>query len=151
MVENEGSLHGRCPHERLDERFSERHDESSDYSDERSNAYSASPAPPSDHPTWLSIQPTACRLQQRRLAQRYPDFPGLNLTYETREGMIKHETEYDSSDATGYEPEKRASLEAQIANYADEIAYNAHDLDDGLRAGLFSLDDLNELELEFHC
>src|SRR5690606_5740719 len=61
-----------------------------------------------------------------QLEERYPDFPGLNLTYETREGMIKHETEYDKSDAAEFEPEKRASVEAQIANLADEIAYNAH-------------------------
>jgi len=81
------------------------------------------------------------------LEQRYPDFPGLNLTYETREGMIKHETDYDSSDATAYEPQKRASLEAQLANLADEVAYNAHDLDDGIRAGLFSVRDLEELEI----
>ncbi|MBE2199036.1 MAG: deoxyguanosinetriphosphate triphosphohydrolase [Anaerolinea sp.] len=80
-----------------------------------------------------------------QLEHRYPHFPGLNLTYETREGMIKHETSYDKSDATGYEPEKRASLEAQIANLADEIAYNAHDLDDGLRADLFTPRDLDEL------
>jgi dGTPase len=81
------------------------------------------------------------------LERRYRNFKGLNLTYETREGMIKHETAYDKSDAKDYEPEKRASLEAQIANLADEIAYNAHDLDDGLRAGLFSPDDLDELEI----
>ncbi len=81
------------------------------------------------------------------LEERYPNFPGLNLTYETREGMIKHETAYDKSDAAGFAPEKRASLEAQIANLADEIAYNAHDLDDGLRAGLFDLTDLAELAL----
>ncbi len=79
------------------------------------------------------------------LENRYPDFMGLNLTYETREGMIKHETEYDKSDAAEFEPEKRASLEAQISNLADEIAYNAHDLEDGLRAGLFSPFDLKEL------
>lgn len=82
-----------------------------------------------------------------KLEQRYPDFPGLNLTYETREGMIKHETDYDKSDAFDYEPDKRGSLEAQIANLADEIAYNAHDLDDGLRAGMFEMAALNELEL----
>lgn len=82
-----------------------------------------------------------------KLEQRYPDFRGLNLTYETREGMIKHETDYDSSDASDYEPHKRASLEAQIANLADEMAYNAHDLDDGLRASLFSLHDLEELAI----
>lgn len=81
------------------------------------------------------------------LEHRYPDFPGLNLTYETREGMLKHETDYDRSEAADYEPDRRASLEAQIANLADEIAYNAHDLDDGLRAGLFTLDDLEELDI----
>lgn len=82
-----------------------------------------------------------------KLEARYPHFPGLNLTYETREGMIKHETDYDQSDASDYEPHKRAALEAQIANLADEIAYNAHDLDDGLRAGLFQPEDLDELVL----
>lgn len=81
------------------------------------------------------------------LEQRYPHFKGLNLTYETRQGMIKHETAYDKSDAAAYEPEKQASLEAQIANLADEIAYNAHDLDDGLRAGLFTIQDLDQLEI----
>ncbi|MGB1250668.1 MAG: deoxyguanosinetriphosphate triphosphohydrolase [Candidatus Promineifilaceae bacterium] len=82
-----------------------------------------------------------------KLENRYRDFPGLNLSYETREGMIKHETSYDKSDATGYEPEKRAALEAQIANLADEMAYNAHDLEDGLRAGILTIDELNELEI----
>lgn len=81
------------------------------------------------------------------LEQRYRHHRGLNLTYETREGMIKHETEYDRSDAAQYEPDKRASLEAQIANLADEIAYNAHDLEDGLRAGLFDPTDLEGLEI----
>lgn len=82
-----------------------------------------------------------------QLEDRYRNFKGLNLTYETREGIIKHETEYDRSDAAGYEPEKRASLEAQIANLADEIAYNAHDLEDGLRASLFTPDDLEAIEI----
>ena len=82
-----------------------------------------------------------------KLEQRYRNFPGLNLTYETREGMIKHETDYDKSDAKGYNPNKRGSLEAQIANLADEIAYNAHDLDDGLRAGMFDMAALDELTL----
>jgi len=81
------------------------------------------------------------------LEQRYPDFPGLNLSYEVREGIVKHETEYDVSSAQSFEPHKRGLLEAQIANAADEIAYNAHDLDDGLRAGLITPADLNGLEL----
>jgi len=82
-----------------------------------------------------------------KLEDRYRNFMGLNLSYETLEGMIKHETEYDQSDAANYEPDKRASLEAQIANLADEIAYNAHDLEDGLRAALFEPSDLEELEI----
>ena len=81
------------------------------------------------------------------LERRYPDWPGLNLTYEAREGIVKHETEYDVSSADGYEPHQRGLLEAQIANAADEIAYNAHDLDDGLRAGLFAARDLEGLAL----
>ena len=73
-----------------------------------------------------------------KLEQRYPDWPGLNLTWEVREGLVKHETEYDVSDASGYEPDLACSLEGQIANVADELAYTAHDLDDGLRSGLLS-------------
>jgi len=71
-----------------------------------------------------------------KLAVHYPEFRGLNLTWEVREGMVKHETEYDIADATGFEPEKQCTLEGQLANPADEIAYTAHDLDDGLRSGL---------------
>jgi dGTPase len=81
------------------------------------------------------------------LERRYPDWPGLNLTYELREGIVKHETEYDVSSAQSFDPDKRGLLEAQIANAADEIAYNAHDLDDGLRAKLFTPEDLNGIEL----
>ena len=72
------------------------------------------------------------------LERRYPDFPGLNLTWEVREGIVKHETEYDVADAAGYEPQKRGHLEAQISNLADELAFTAHDLDDGLRSELIS-------------
>lgn len=81
------------------------------------------------------------------LERRYAEFPGLNLTYEVREGIVKHETEYDISSAQGYEPEKRGSLEAQIANAADELAYTAHDLDDGLYAGLLRPHQLDGLGL----
>ncbi len=83
------------------------------------------------------------------LESRYPQWPGLNLTYELREGIVKHETEYDLSDAraSGFDPRKRGSLEAQIANVADEQAYNAHDLDDGLRAGLIEPEQLGGLAL----
>ena len=82
-----------------------------------------------------------------KLENRYPDFPGLNLTWETREGIVKHETEYDVSDASDYDPELRGHLEAQIANAADELAYSAHDLDDGLRSGMLSASMLEGLTL----
>ncbi|GAB4481744.1 MAG: deoxyguanosinetriphosphate triphosphohydrolase [Anaerolineales bacterium] len=72
------------------------------------------------------------------LERRYADFPGLNLTWETREGIVKHESEYDVADARDYNPELRAPIEAQIANVADELAYTAHDLDDGLRSGMIT-------------
>jgi len=72
------------------------------------------------------------------LEQRYPEFPGLNLTWEVREGMVKHESEYDISDASAYSPDLRGNLETQIANVADELAYTAHDLDDGLRSGMLT-------------
>lgn len=70
------------------------------------------------------------------IEERYPGFPGLNLTWEVREGIIKHATEYDTPEASGYEPHLRSTLEGQIINVADEVAYNTHDLDDGLRSGL---------------
>ncbi len=84
-----------------------------------------------------------------KLESRYPNWRGLNLTYELREGIVKHESEYDLSDsqAAGFDPKLRASLEAQIANVADELAYNAHDLDDGLRAGLLVPDQLEKLRI----
>ncbi|NMC12356.1 MAG: deoxyguanosinetriphosphate triphosphohydrolase [Chloroflexi bacterium] len=73
-----------------------------------------------------------------KLEKRYPQFPGLNLTWEVREGIVKHESEYDIADAREYNPELRGHLEAQIANAADELAYTAHDLDDGLRSGMIT-------------
>jgi dGTPase len=81
------------------------------------------------------------------LEQRYAAYPGLNLTCETLYGMAKHETNYDVSRAAGLDPALRGSLEAQIANAVDELAYNAHDLDDGLDAGLLHADALPEVTL----
>lgn len=72
------------------------------------------------------------------LERRFPDFPGLNLTWEVREGIVKHESEYDTADASDYNPELRGNLEAQITNAADELAYTSHDLDDGLRSGMIT-------------
>jgi len=70
------------------------------------------------------------------LEHRYVDHPGLNLTYEVLEGVVKHDTDYDVVDARDFSPEERGTLECQLSNLADEIAYNTSDLDDGLRAGL---------------
>lgn len=81
------------------------------------------------------------------LEERYPEFSGLNLTFEVREGIVKHETVYDRPDAEGFHPEWQPTLEAQLVNLADEIAYNSHDLDDGLRSGLIGWDDLEEVIL----
>jgi dGTPase len=61
------------------------------------------------------------------LERRYPEFPGLNLTWEMREGMVKHESENDLSDSREYNPELRGALETQICNVADKFAYIAHD------------------------
>ncbi len=72
------------------------------------------------------------------LEQRYPEFPGLNLTWEVREGMVKHESEYDITDARAFDPDLRGNLETQICNVADELAYTTHDLDDGLRSGMIT-------------
>jgi dGTPase len=72
------------------------------------------------------------------LEQRYPEFPGLNLTWEVREGMVKHESEYDIADASAFNADLRGNLETQIANVADELAYTTHDLDDGLRSGMIN-------------
>jgi dGTPase len=70
------------------------------------------------------------------LEQKYPSFPGLNLTWEVREGLAKHFTAYDQPGKRPRFAAKSSSLEAQVANLADEIAYYSHDLDDGLDAGL---------------
>lgn len=72
------------------------------------------------------------------LEQKYPRFPGLNLTWEVREGLAKHFTSYDRPGRQLGFTARSGSLEAQVANLADEIAYYSHDLDDGLDAGLLS-------------
>lgn len=82
-----------------------------------------------------------------KLEKRYPDFPGLNLSWEVREGIVKHETEYDSTDASAYNPELRGQLEAQLANVSDELAYTTSDLDDGLRSGMITPDMLKGIAL----
>ncbi|MEM7290490.1 MAG: deoxyguanosinetriphosphate triphosphohydrolase, partial [Pseudomonadota bacterium] len=91
------------------------------------------------------------------LEQQYAQFDGLNLSWETLEGLVKHNGPLFGEAVTGpivqfnkimdLELQSHASLEAQCAAVADDIAYNGHDLDDGLRAGLFTLDDLHELPI----
>jgi len=77
------------------------------------------------------------------LEQKYPKFRGLNLSWEVREGLAKHQTSYDHPDKKkGFEA-KSASLEAQVANLADELTYCSHDLDDGLDCGLLAEKKLN--------
>ena len=85
------------------------------------------------------------------LEERYGMFDGLNLTYETREGILKH-CSMEAAEKLGdlgrrFLEGKQPSLEAQLANVADEIAYNNHDVDDGLRSGLLSIRQLKDVDL----
>ena len=97
------------------------------------------------------------------LEERYPAYDGLNLTFETREGILKHCSKRNArhiearepggvahrfTDQPAHQPAwRQPSLEAQLANLADEIAYNAHDMDDGVRSGLLSLEQLEDVPL----
>ncbi len=82
------------------------------------------------------------------LEERYPNFRGLNLTWEVREGIIKHNTIFDNpSTLTEFEVEGPPRLETQVVNAADEIAYINHDLDDGITSGLILKNDLKQIEL----
>jgi len=80
------------------------------------------------------------------LEHPYPDFTGLNLMYETRLGLARHSTTYDRPHGQEF-PEANCSLEGQVAGIADRIAYNCHDLEDGLRAGLISSEQLRDVEI----
>lgn len=90
------------------------------------------------------------------LEARYPEFDGLNLTFETREGILKHCSRRHAEALERIEPlgvghrflaRTQPSLEAQLCNLADEIAYNAHDIDDGVRSGLITLEQLQDVPL----
>ncbi|WP_353366164.1 deoxyguanosinetriphosphate triphosphohydrolase [Acidovorax sp. FG27] len=90
------------------------------------------------------------------LEERYPDYDGLNLTFETREGILKHCSRRHAELIEAREPggvgqrfllRQQPALEAQLCNLADEIAYNAHDIDDGVRSGLITLDQLQQVPL----
>lgn len=91
-----------------------------------------------------------------QLEQRYPQFDGLNLSFESREGILKHCSKRDALRLEALEPGGVAarfltggqpSLEAQLCNLADEVAYNAHDVDDGVRSGLITLEQLEQVPL----
>ena len=90
------------------------------------------------------------------LEERYPDFDGLNLTFETREGILKHCSRRNAEHLEATEPDgvgrrfldrTQPSLEAQLCNLADEIAYNAHDIDDGVRSGLITMEQVQTVPL----
>jgi dGTPase len=81
------------------------------------------------------------------LEERYPTFKGLNLSWEVREGVVKHSPPYDRPLGQRFDPGKAPCLEAQIVDYADEIAYNSHDIDDGLKSGLLTAEQLQDVTL----
>ncbi|HEB81516.1 MAG TPA: deoxyguanosinetriphosphate triphosphohydrolase [Gammaproteobacteria bacterium] len=86
-----------------------------------------------------------------RLEQKYADFDGLNLTFETREGILKH-CSISNAENLGdvgqrFLDKTQPGLEAQLTDYSDEIAYNNHDIDDGIRYGLISMDEIRQTEL----
>jgi dGTPase len=85
------------------------------------------------------------------LEEKYADFPGLNLMFETREGILKHCSRRRAKElgelGERFLQGRQPTLEAQLANLADEIAYNSHDVDDGLRAGLLTIDELRNVSM----
>ena len=81
------------------------------------------------------------------LEKRYPSFPGLNLTYEAREAMVKHGVADGSGVPERFRPEERPLLECQVADICDAIAYHNHDLDDGLTSGILSESDVRTVAL----
>ncbi|MCC6275630.1 MAG: deoxyguanosinetriphosphate triphosphohydrolase [Leptospiraceae bacterium] len=83
----------------------------------------------------------------QKLENRYPDFPGLNLTRKTLQGIMKHGGDYDSSTLKAERNEEGPSLESLVTDFADEIAYNSHDIEDGIERNLIFTEDLNSLEI----
>jgi dGTPase len=81
------------------------------------------------------------------LEERYPGFPGLNLTWEVREGVIKHQQDSDARAPAEYAPGQSPTLEAQLVDFVDEIAYNNHDIDDGLASGMFTPENIRAVGL----
>jgi dGTPase len=81
------------------------------------------------------------------LERRYPEFPGLNLTWEVREGIIKHQPASDPAAPPEYAPGEAPTLEAQLVDFVDEIAYNNHDIDDGLTSGMITVEQIRAVAL----
>ncbi len=81
-----------------------------------------------------------------QLEERYPEFPGLNLTFEIREAFVRHSGKADAPDAAEFRGVGTPLLEAQVVDVVDSIAYDTHDIDDALGLGFLSLDDLREVE-----
>jgi dGTPase len=81
------------------------------------------------------------------LEERYPAFRGLNLSWEVREGIVKHSTRYDRPQVAEFDAALAPCLEAQIVDFADEVAYTAHDVDDGLKSGMLDPDELATVTL----
>jgi len=81
------------------------------------------------------------------LERRYPEYPGLNLTYEVREGIAKHESTVEPISPEEFPPDDRPTLEASLVDLADAIAYNSHDIDDGLASGIINQEDLDGITI----
>src|SRR5438445_2688226 len=81
------------------------------------------------------------------LEERYPGFPGLNLSWEVREGIIKHQPESDATAPAEYASGEAPTLEAQLVDFVDEIAYNNHDVDDGLSSGMITVEKIRSVAL----
>lgn len=116
-------------------------------------------AEPGDNDSWGFEHNLQSLRVVDELEERYPAFDGLNLCFETREGILKHCSRANALRLELQEPGGVASrflnggspsLEAQLCNLADEIAYNAHDIDDGVRSGLLTIEQLGEVELFEH-
>ncbi|MDG2084816.1 MAG: deoxyguanosinetriphosphate triphosphohydrolase [Planctomycetota bacterium] len=81
------------------------------------------------------------------LESRYPEFPGLNLSWEVRESIVKHYGKFDEPELATFSPGEPPTLEAQLADIGDSLAYDSHDLDDGLRSGVLDLKELGLIDI----
>jgi len=86
-----------------------------------------------------------------QLEERYASFRGLNLSWEVREGIVKHSGRYDRPQVVEFDATLAPSLEAQLVDFTDEIAYNAHDIDDGLKSGMLDAEELASVPLWRHA